>query len=294
MTSHHFSIREAKLVPPRVAGPLIARPQLTRMLRDGARLPLAVLTAEAGYGKTSLLLASLPEIPGPVAWLTLDETDSDPTLFAAALILSLQRVAAGVGGAALDLLTASPGGASLRAAIGRTLEELPGEIALVVDDFHVLDQTPESLALVDHLLTRLPPHVHLVIASRTQPALRSLSSLAVRGAVRVLTRGDLAFTPKEVAAFLLERHGVPVDEGLATHLAHRTEGWPAALQLAAMVHRGRGSLGLEGTPREIFDYLKGPPTSRRPTGRPSSSTPARPPSSRPDRSAGRATCRPAA
>lgn len=253
--SHHFSIREAKLNPPRVAAPLIARPQLTRILQEGVRHALVVLTAEAGYGKTSLRLASLPELPGQVAWLSLDETDTDPNLFAAALVLALRRVAEGIGEAALKVLTAGPSDAVLRASIVRALEELPGEVVLVVDDFHVLDRTPEGLGLVDHVLSRLPPHVHLVIASRTQPALRSLSSLAVRGEARVLTRMDLAFTAYEVTAFLRHSYGLSVDEAQARHLARRTEGWPAALQLAALVNRGRGPLGLEGTPREVFDYL---------------------------------------
>ncbi len=250
-----FVLPAAKLSPPRMGVSLLPRLPLIGMLRAGIRGRLVVLSAEAGYGKTALLLSGVKLLDYSFAWLTVDERDTDPNLFGAALVLALRKVAGNVGEVALELLSGGPSDAVLRSAIQQALEELPDETVVVLDDFHVLDATPAAVELVDHLLVYLPARVHLVIASRTRPPLKELPRLLLTADATVLSREHLAFTAEETMAFLQENHGLAIDAERARLLTTRTEGWPAAIQLAALAGRGHGALGLAGTPREIFDYL---------------------------------------
>ncbi len=97
MIPEQFALSPLKLAPPRIGVPLLARPRLLDVLQQRLERSLVLLTAEAGYGKTSLLMSALPGMRRPVAWLTLDERDTDPNLFAAGLVLALRRVAPTVG-----------------------------------------------------------------------------------------------------------------------------------------------------------------------------------------------------
>jgi len=250
-----FPFPESKLTPPAPRRLVVDRPRLVQALRDGAARRLVVVTAEAGYGKTYLLVAALAAAGRPVAWLTLDESDTDPNLFAAGIVLSLRRIAPGVGQGALDVLTTGPSDDILAAAVRRTFEELPAETVLVLDDFHVLDATPAAHALVDRWLADAPARLRLVIASRTRPPLRALPRLLVEGEGLVLDRAALAFRPDEARALLAGSFGLLVSEEQARELAERTEGWAAALSLVARAAQSRGLPALLGTPREIFDYL---------------------------------------
>ena len=182
-----FVLPASKLAPPRISVALLRRPHLLDVLRRSLARRLVLLTAEAGYGKTSLLISALDGIEGPVAWLTLDERDTDPSLFGAGLVLALRRVAPGIGRRALEVLAGGPSARMLEATLLGCLEELPGDTVVVLDDFQVLDETPAAQALVDSLLSHLPPHVHVAIASRTRPVLRSLPRLLVQGKRRCWT-----------------------------------------------------------------------------------------------------------
>ena len=250
-----FVLPPSKLAPPRISVALLRRPHLLDVLHRGLARRLVLLTAEAGYGKTSLLISALDGIERPVAWLTLDERDTDPSLFGAGLVLALRRVAPGIGRRALEALAGGPSARMLEATLLGCLEELPGDTVLVLDDFHVLDDTPAALALTDSMLTHLPPHVHVAIASRTRPVLRSLPRLLVQGEASVLDRTRLAFTLDEATDLLGKTHGVDLGDPRLRSAAERTEGWPAALTLLAQAVQSRGLPALEGTPHEVFEYL---------------------------------------
>src|SRR4029453_16032057 len=250
-----FVLPASKLAPTRLRRAVVDRPRLVHALQEGTARQLVVLTAAAGYGKTCLLVSALAHLDRPVAWLTLDETDTDPNLFGAGVLLALRQVPPGVGQAALDVLTTGPSPEVLSSAILRTVEELPAETVLVLDDFHVLDDSPAACALVDGLLARGSPRLHLVIASRTRPPLRGLPRLTGQREALVLGREDLAFRTEEARALLTESLGLLVDEDQARDLAERTEGWAAALSLVAQAAERRGLPALVGTSREIFDYL---------------------------------------
>ena len=208
-----FVLPPSKLAPPRISVALLRRPHL---LDVGLARRLVLLTAEAGYGKTSLLISALDGIERPVAWLTLHERDTDPSLFGAGLVLALRRVSPGIGRRALEALAGGPSARTLEATLLGCLEELPGDTVVVLDDFHVLDDTPAAQSLADSLLTHLPPHVHVAIASRTRPVLRSLPRLLVQGEASVLDRHlplwpgpPEAERPRHRAALRLDAAPVP-------------------------------------------------------------------------------------
>jgi ATP/maltotriose-dependent transcriptional regulator MalT/DNA-binding SARP family transcriptional activator len=250
-----FVLPASKLAPPRIGVALMPRPHLLEEMHRGFSRRLVLLTGEAGYGKTCALISALSGTTHPVAWLTLDERDTDQSLFGAGVVLALRRVAPAVGKRALEVLAGGPNARTIEATLLRCLEDLRGEVILVLDDFHVLDDTPAAQALADSLLTHLPPHVHVAIASRTRPALRSLPRLLVQGQALVLDRTRLAFTLDEATAFLGRAHGLDLDEPRLRAAAERTEGWPAALTLLAQAAERRGLPALEGTPHEVFEYL---------------------------------------
>lgn len=249
-----IDIPPSKVTPPRVGVPLLVRPRLLPLVREALNKKLLMLSAEAGYGKTSLLLSTLPDMDAPVAWLTLDDSDADPNLFSAGLISAVRMTIPRFGEEVLEILTTGPSSAILRDHLLRALDTLPTTV-VVLDDFHALDDAPETRGLVDEVLLALPSHVHLIAATRTWPALASLPRLFVEGNATVIDRGRLRFDVDEARLFFQRSHAITLAPEQARALTERTEGWPAALQLVALTSRDRGAISLEGTPREIFDYL---------------------------------------
>ncbi|HET6947829.1 MAG TPA: AAA family ATPase, partial [bacterium] len=171
-------IPRAKITPPRLAVPLLPRPRLHDAVRSGAERRLVVLSAEAGYGKTALLLSVLPALDLPTAWVTLDPADADLNLFAAAVAASVARVAPDVPALVDRLLTTGPNPSDVRALLLRLFDDAP-PLVVILDDFHTVEHNPEVLDLVDALLAHLPAHLHIILATRTWPRLGSLPRLLV-------------------------------------------------------------------------------------------------------------------
>jgi LuxR family maltose regulon positive regulatory protein len=253
---------ETKLHVPRWRRGLVARPRLTDRLSRGAESALTLVSAPAGFGKTTLLaewLAAAPADGRSVAWLSLDQRDNDPALFWTYLVAALKTAAPGVGAGALSLLQSPrpPGEADL-AALLNDLDAISDDVVLVLDDYHVIDarDVQDGLAF---LLEHLPAQIHLVIASRTDPAL-PLARLRGRGELAEIRAADLRFTPGEAAAYLNEVMGLALTAADVAALEGRTEGWIAALQLAALSMQGREDVtafiaGFAGDDRYIVDFL---------------------------------------
>lgn len=250
-----------KLSVPRRRPGLMPRPRLSERLTRGTQAALTLVSAPAGFGKTTLLTEWLATSDDrSVAWLSLDPSDNDATTFWSYLIAALQTVAPEIGASALSLLQASQPPAT-QAVLATLLNELgtrPTELVLVLDDYHVIDARAihDGLAF---LLDHLPPHVHLLIASRADPAL-PLARLRVRGELVEVRTADLRFTPAEVAVYLTEVMGLALTAEEVAALEGRTEGWIAALQLAALSLRGRDDVtgfiaSFAGDDRYIVDYL---------------------------------------
>src|SRR5580692_7995279 len=253
---------ETKLHVPRWRRSLVARPRLSERLSRGAESALTLVSAPAGFGKTTLLaewLAAALNDGRSVAWLSLDQRDNDSALFWTYLVAALNTGGPAVGAGALALLQLPqpPGEAGLVALLN-DLDAIPDDVVLVLDDYHVIDarDVQDGMAF---LLEHLPPQIHLVIASRTDPAL-PLARLRGRGELAEIRAADLRFTPGEAAAYLNEVMGLALTAADVAALEGRTEGWIAALQLAALSMQGREDTaafidGFAGDDRYIVDFL---------------------------------------
>jgi LuxR family maltose regulon positive regulatory protein len=251
-----------KLYIPRVRSSLVVRPRLSERLNRGAESRLTLISAPAGFGKTTLLSAWLEGSPAEhrlVAWLSLEESDRQPDVFWAYVITALQSVLPGVGSNALTLLQSVQ--APIDAVIATLVNELstvPNEVHLVLDDYHLVDG-PDVGAGMMFLLEHVPPQVHLVISSRSDPTL-PLARLRARGELVEVRAAELRFTADEVTDYFNEVVGLNLTAHDIAALEERTEGWIAALQLAALSLQGRPDpasfiAGFTGDDRYIVDYL---------------------------------------
>ena len=254
---------ETKLYIPRWRSGLVPRARLIERLDQGAERKLTLVSAPAGFGKTTLLaewVAATPAGERPAAWVALDQSDNDPALFWAYFIAALQTVQSGVGENAFTLLR-SPQPPPIEALLGTLTNEIasiPRDFVFVLDDYHLIDAQPVHNGIT-FLLDHLPPQMHLIIAGRADPPL-PLSRLRGRGELAELRAADLRFTSDEAAAFLNEVMGLELSGNDVAALETRTEGWVAGLQLAALLMQGREDVpgfirAFTGNDRYIVDYL---------------------------------------
>jgi LuxR family maltose regulon positive regulatory protein len=262
---------ETKLQVPRRRRSLIARPRLGEALSRGTESALTLVSAPAGFGKTTVLaqwLAGAPPDGRSVAWLAIDQRDNDPTLFWTYLVAALDTAAPGVGAVALSLLQPpQPPIDTILTTLLNDLHARPGDVVLVLDDYHLVDARDVQDGMT-FLLDHLPPQLHLVIAGRADPPL-PLARLRARGELVEIRAADLRFTPDEAAAYLNGAMGLALTAPDVAALAGRTEGWIAALQLAALSMQGRDDIagfiaGFAGDDRYIVDYLAEEVLARQP------------------------------
>jgi LuxR family maltose regulon positive regulatory protein len=255
---------ETKLLVPRPRRELVARPRLLEMVDRACEAPLTVVSAPAGFGKTTLLAAMAsacaPAEDGrpAIAWVSLDVRDRDAARFWPYVLHAVEKASPGSAASALALLD---DGGEIDAALVSVINELsvrPGELILVLDDYHLVDE-PGISAGVGFLLDHLPPQLHLVLSTRSDPAL-PMARLRARGDLVEVRAHDLRFTEGEVAAYLNEVQGLDLTSDDVSALEARTEGWIAALQLAALSlrhHAEKASFiaGFAGDDRFVVDYL---------------------------------------
>ena len=239
---------------------LVARPRLLARLDPGRQPRLLLVSAPAGFGKTTLLGQGLATIAGPdghVAWLSLDEDDNDPRRFLEHLVAAFQTV--GDFPEAVQLVGAGvPRPDAVLTSLVNDLDLQPGRTVLALDDYHVI-VAPEVHQAVGFLLEHLPPQAGLAIATRADPPL-PLPRLRARGELVELRAADLRFSPDEAAAFLTDVMGLQLSQTQVAALEARTEGWVAGLQLAGLSLRDiDDSAGFvdafTGSHRFILDYL---------------------------------------
>jgi LuxR family maltose regulon positive regulatory protein len=260
------ALLDTKFYVPRSRRDLVPRPRLAERLDRGSALKLVLVSAPAGFGKTTLLtewLAAGPPAPADqrlVAWLSLDRADNDPASFWTYVIAALRTVTSEVGEGALALLQAPrpPPIETVLTALLNDLGATAGDIVLVLDDYHVIDASDVQGGMA-FLLDHLPPWLHVVIASRTDPPL-PLARWRARGDLAEIRAAELRFTPDEAAAYLNEMMGLRLTAQDVAALEGRTEGWIAALQLAALSMQGRDDVagfiaGFAGDDRYVVDYL---------------------------------------
>lgn len=252
-----------KLLPPVSGRRVIQRRRLLSPL-SGERPPkLALVTAPAGFGKTTLMsqwYAALAAADVTPCWVSLDADDRDVRQFLSYIIRALRGIDSSIGADALDLLESQ---ASIKAprVIGRLVNDLVAEdraVALFLDDYHSVDSAVIG-QMVTTLLNLAPPRFHLIIGSRNSPGL-PVASLRVRGDLRELSAADLRFDMEEADRFLREARSLDLARHQVAALQERTEGWAAGLQLAALSY-GEGEMwdsfinSFRGSVRDVADYL---------------------------------------
>jgi LuxR family maltose regulon positive regulatory protein len=255
-----IELLRTKLFIPRPRKNLVSRPRLVDCLNEGLEKKLTLIAAPAGFGKTTLLIEWIPQSPRCVTWLSLDESDNDPSRFWTYFIASLQSLSPQLGDNAFALLQ-SPHAPPIPSILTILINELTmfrDAFAIVLDDYHVIEATiiHETLTfLIDHL----PNNMHLMITSRVDPPLQS-SRLRVRDQLTELRANDLRFSTDEAAAFLSQVMGLKLSVEEAALLETRTEGWIAGLQIAALSMQGRDDItgfirAFSGSHRHILGYL---------------------------------------
>jgi LuxR family transcriptional regulator, maltose regulon positive regulatory protein len=245
--------------PPSRAG-IVRRSRLIKRLNEGLSRKLTLISAAAGFGKTTLVSGWLGSCGRPSAWLSLDDGDSDPARFISYIIAALQTIQEGIGEGLLAALQ-SPQPPSTELILTTLLNEIaaiPESFIIVLDDYHLIEgkQVDQAAAfLVDHQ----PPQMHLVVATREDPPL-PLARLRARGQLNELRASDLQFTISETTEFLNQAMGLNLSDEDIAALEARTEGWIAGLQLAALSMQGHHDTSkfiesFTGSHRFVLDYL---------------------------------------
>jgi len=244
---------KTKLYIPRARAKTVPRPRLYAQLESALERRLLLISAPPGAGKTALISEWRATKRGqevPMAWLSLDESDNDPTRFWFYVMHGLETLRPGMCAGALGMLQAAqpePLDAIIRTMIN-AMADLPFDFFLALDDLHLIttEAIHEGLAF---LVDRLPPQAHLILLTRADPPL-PLARMRVRDDLVELRERDLRFTPDEAAAFLGQVPGLALSATEIEALTERTEGWIAGLQLAALSLRGRAD-----APRFLADFL---------------------------------------
>lgn len=252
-------IIETKLFVPKTRGKLIVRSHLNQRLNEGLYRKLTIITAPAGYGKSTLLSEWVTTIDAHIGWLSLDESDNNPAQFWAHTIGALKRANPSFRekverhSIEIDLY----GNTHIFKLIN-LLHQFSEQTVLILDDFHVIKNS-SILNGLSYLLERIPPHVHFYIASRNQPLL-PISRLRVEGNLVELVADDLRFDIEETKAYFNQCTELTFNNIELLDIFQRTEGWAAGMRMAALsidnkLNGTKVALDMSGKQRHVADYF---------------------------------------
>jgi LuxR family maltose regulon positive regulatory protein len=253
---------QTKLRVPRPRPGLVPRPRLIARLNKALTLGrnLTLISAPAGFGKTTLVCEWLDRLDRACAWLSLDEADNDPARFLSYLLASLNGIDPDIGQRAVAMLQSPqpPASDALLISLINDIAATPEPFILVLDDYHLIHARSIHQQIA-FLVEQLPPQMHLIIATREEPFL-PLSRLRARGQVTEIGQADLRLTIQEAADFFGQTMGLDLSPADVATLHRRAEGWIAGLQLAALSLQGTQDAGrfvqsFAGSQRYILDYL---------------------------------------
>ena len=253
-------IISTKLYRPLVSKNHVHREDLLAKLNQGRQQPLILISAPAGYGKSTLVSCWLETCPAPSSWLSLDEDDNDFRLFLSYFVSAIHKIFPGTCSGALSMLKVAhmPSVSALAGRLINELELIEKEFYLVLDDYHVIrDRSIHQL--VTNLLNNPSGLMHVILISRRDPPL-PLTRLRARGQMTEIRTGDIRFSLGETKQLLQLAIGEPIDDTVAAMLEERTEGWVTGLCLAIMALRNRENLhrALIEMPvenRYVIDYI---------------------------------------
>lgn len=251
---------KTKLYIPSSRREQVHRQHLIGTLNHIDQYPLVILSAPAGFGKTTTLVEWVAQTAMPVAWYSLDSDDNDARRFLNYLIAALESIRSGMGSEARTLLHASQSTPlpPVLTHLIHDLEELRTPLVLVLDDYQLI--TAQAIHdIVSYLLEHLPPHIHIILATRADPPLK-LARLRSKGQLLEIRTNDLRFNTREAFEYLNLGMGLPLTEDEIIRLNNKIEGWVVGLQMAALSMRDNVNLsgfieGFSGTNRYILDYL---------------------------------------
>ncbi|GHO97409.1 LuxR family transcriptional regulator [Reticulibacter mediterranei] len=259
-----------KFTVPFLRTQLLARTHLIEQLNQSCGLPLVLLSATAGFGKTTLLSSWASQSTRPICWLSLDELDNDPERFWASVVTALQAGSLVTAG---DMIRAShqsqPPFLSVLTSLINDLAASPLETIFILDDYHVI-QEPAIHSSFAFLLDHAPASLHVVLSSRVDPPL-PLSRWRVRGRIAEIRDTDLRLSEVETASFLSQVMGLSLWEKEVQQLFERTEGWIAGVQLAGLALQRTADQAIwvrsfRGSHRFILDYVQEEILARQPPG----------------------------
>ncbi len=243
-SSHHaMPILRTKLYRSPVTGDYVHREALLARLEQGTALPLTIVSAPAGYGKSSLISHWLQVRDGTDSWLSLDESDSDLRIFLGYFVAAVQNLSADACQDTLGIIQSDslPPLPVLAAHLGNDLEDLPERMALVLDDYQNVHD-PDIHLLLDRLMLHPSSKLHLVILSRRDPTL-SLASLRARHRLTEIRMKDLEFSRADTMSFFKRASGLDLEPDVLERVQSNTEGWPAGVRLASLALQERGDSG---------------------------------------------------
>jgi LuxR family transcriptional regulator, maltose regulon positive regulatory protein len=246
-----------KFYVPAVRSNQVSRPRLIDLLNEGIDRKHILVSAPAGYGKSTLISTWIKEKGIPSAWLSLDVGDNDPSRFLQYLLKAFQPVVPGIEDDIPDMLRPAQYEIIINQ-LTNQLASISEPFVLVLDDFHVINSEAVS-KIVSYLMEHLPHRIHLILLTRIDPPL-PLSRLRVRNQLMDIRADQLRFTHDEIAAFLNNMMGLKLSADDLSAIEMRTEGWIAGLQLAALSMQNSKDIhafvsAFTGSHHYIMDYL---------------------------------------
>lgn len=249
-----------KLFVPQPGSRLVTRASLIEKLNEYHKYRMTLVSAPAGFGKTTIVAQWVAQLDSQIAWLSLDEKDNDPFIFLQYLLIAMQSVDSTLGVTASHALQTAQK-QSLTATIIPLLNDISKRkepLCIIFDDYHCIT-SHEVHQILSYMLEHQPPQLHIVVSTRVDPPF-ALARMRVRNNLSELRIGELSFSRQDILAFFAEVMGLALSEEEIAILEHRTEGWAAGLQLAAISLKGcddtQGFIqAFAGDNRYIVDYL---------------------------------------
>nr|MBC7244864.1 tetratricopeptide repeat protein [Chloroflexota bacterium] len=253
-----------QILTPKKRPDLLHRPRLVDFIHEHIDRKLLLISASAGYGKTSLLIDYAHDTDLPVCWLSIVESARDPRVFLDYLIAAINHHFPGFGENSRNLLQSSETLSDPTLFVGTLVneiyEKIPDYFVVIIDDYHLVDESRAVNHIVDALIQHLPENCHFIISSRSIPVLtpRGLALLTARQQIAGLGVKDLRFTPEEIQALLWQNYGQRLSDAAAQELAEKSEGWITGILLTThTMWKGlfEGMVRIQGSDSRVYEYL---------------------------------------